>query len=78
MLELPRKFEDQRPLVLNCKIGGIPFDKTLCDTWASVFMMYFSCFLRLSFKEKKGVESFDYNIKLVDNNSKTPMGIIKD
>lgn len=32
MLELPRKFEDQRPLVLNCKIGGIPFDKTLCDT----------------------------------------------
>ncbi|XP_075074734.1 uncharacterized protein LOC142162297 [Nicotiana tabacum] len=60
---------------IPCTLGGIYFEKALCDSVALINLMQFSIFRKLNLGEMKDI---GVSLQLADQSTKKPKGIIKN
>ena len=73
--KLPPKLKDPGSFTISYIIGGINFDKALCDFEASINLMPFSILQKLGLKEPT---SYNMILQLADRSITYPSGISKD
>ncbi|XP_065617702.1 uncharacterized protein LOC136062520 [Quercus suber] len=73
--KLPPKLKDPGSFTIPCTIGKSYFDKALCDLGASINLMPFSVFRKLSLGE---VKLTTITLQLADRSIKYPRRVIED
>ncbi|XP_070035003.1 uncharacterized protein [Nicotiana tomentosiformis] len=73
--KLSQKHGDLGSFTIPCTLGGVYFEKALCDSGASKNLMPFSIFRKLNLGEMKDI---DVSLKFADQSTKTPKGIIEN
>nr|XP_009765705.1 PREDICTED: uncharacterized protein LOC104217216 [Nicotiana sylvestris]XP_016466509.1 PREDICTED: uncharacterized protein LOC107789246 [Nicotiana tabacum] len=73
--KLPQKLGDPGSFTIPCTLGGVYFEKALCDSGASINLMSFSIFRKLDLGEMKDIS---VSLQFVDQSTKKPKGIIKN
>ncbi|KAK6146407.1 hypothetical protein DH2020_020276 [Rehmannia glutinosa] len=73
--KLPQKLKDPGSFTISCKIGGVFFDKALCDLGASINLMPLPIFRKLGLGELKPSKA---SLQLSDRSLIYPKGIIED
>ncbi|XP_070044866.1 uncharacterized protein [Nicotiana tomentosiformis] len=73
--KLLQKLGDPESFTIPCTVGGAHFEKALCDSGASINLMHFSIFRKLSLGEWKDT---GVSLQLSDQSAKRPKGIIEN
>ncbi|XP_073118857.1 uncharacterized protein [Henckelia pumila] len=73
--KIPLKQKDPGSFSIPCVINDIQFHKALCDLGASINLMPYSVFRKLSLREPKSTRM---SLQLADRSIKYPRGIIED
>ncbi|XP_073137231.1 uncharacterized protein [Henckelia pumila] len=73
--KIPLKQKDPGNFSIPCVINDVQFDKALCDLGASINLMPYSVFRKLSLGEPKSTRM---SLQLADMSIKYPRGIIED
>nr|XP_048333704.1 uncharacterized protein LOC125423475 [Ziziphus jujuba var. spinosa] len=73
--KIPQKLKDPDSFMIPCNIGGITFDKALCDLGASINLMPLSIFKRIGIGKLKHMK---ITLQMVDRSLTYPYGIIED
>ncbi|XP_070043825.1 uncharacterized protein [Nicotiana tomentosiformis] len=73
--KLPQKFGDPGSFTIPCTLGGVYFEKALCDSGASINLMPFSIFRKLNLGEMKDI---GVSLQFADQSTKKPKGIIEN
>ncbi|XP_022846365.1 uncharacterized protein LOC111369115 [Olea europaea var. sylvestris] len=73
--KLPHKLKDPGSFNIPCNIGGITFDRVLCDLGANINLMPLSVFKQLGLGE---VKPTTLTLQLADRSITYPKGIIED
>ena len=72
---LPSKMQDLGSFTIPCTIGSFEFEKTLCDSGASINMMPLSVVKRLSLGE---LTPTSMTLQMVDRTMDQPKGVFED
>nr|XP_016472041.1 PREDICTED: uncharacterized protein LOC107794097 [Nicotiana tabacum] len=72
---LPQKLGDPGSFTIPCTLGGVYFEKALCDSGASINLMSFSIFKKLNLGEMKDI---CVSLHFSDQSTKKPKGIIEN
>ncbi|XP_062113975.1 uncharacterized protein LOC133824984 [Humulus lupulus] len=72
--KLPQKLKDPGKFTILCKIGGLSFDKALCDLGASINLMSLLVFKKLGLGE---VKPTTITLQFVDRSFTYPRGVIE-
>ncbi|XP_070032844.1 uncharacterized protein [Nicotiana tomentosiformis] len=75
--KLPQKCGDPRSFTIPCSLGTLNFDKSLCDSGASINLMPLSIYRKLE-KEIGEIRSVPISLQLADQTTITPEGIVED
>ncbi|XP_019260091.1 PREDICTED: uncharacterized protein LOC109238116 [Nicotiana attenuata] len=75
--KLPQKCRDPGSFTIPCSLGTLHIDKSLCDSGASINLMSLSINRKLE-KEIGEIRSVPISLKLVDQMTITPKGIVED
>ncbi|XP_016475700.1 uncharacterized protein LOC107797337 [Nicotiana tabacum] len=67
--KLPQKLGDPGSFTISCTLGGMYFEKALCDSGASIYLMPFSL---------GDLKDFGVSLQFADQSTKKPKGIIKN
>ncbi|XP_075076882.1 uncharacterized protein LOC142163491 [Nicotiana tabacum] len=73
--KLPQKLGDPGSFTIPCTLGGIYFEKALCDFGASINLMPLSIFRKLDLGEMKDT---GVSLHFADQSTKKPKGIIEN
>ena len=73
--ELPEKMKDPGSFTIPCIIGGVEFEKALCDSGASINMMPLSIAKQLSFGE---FIPTTITLQMADRSMVKPEGVLED
>ncbi|XP_070015721.1 uncharacterized protein [Nicotiana sylvestris] len=73
--KLPQKLGNPGGFTIPCTLGGVYFEKTLCDSGASINLMPFSIFKKLDLGE---IKDTSVSLQFVDQSTKKPKGIIEN
>nr|XP_009770129.1 PREDICTED: uncharacterized protein LOC104220864 [Nicotiana sylvestris] len=73
--KLPQKLGDPGSFTIPCTLGGVHFEKALCDSGASINLMPFSIFRKL---ELGGMKNTIVSLQLADSSTKNAKGIIEN
>ncbi|XP_062104335.1 uncharacterized protein LOC133815519 [Humulus lupulus] len=73
--KLPQKLKVLGNFTIPCKIGGLSFDKVLCDLGASINLMSLSFFKKLVLEE---VKPTTITLQLANRSFTYPRGVIED
>ncbi|XP_070026059.1 uncharacterized protein [Nicotiana sylvestris] len=73
--KLSQKLGDPGSFTIPCTLGGVYFEKALCDSGASINLMPFSIFRRLDLGEMKDI---CVSLQFADQSTKKPKGIIEN
>ncbi|XP_019230475.1 PREDICTED: uncharacterized protein LOC109211393 [Nicotiana attenuata] len=73
--KLPQKFGDPGSFTIPSTLGGVYFEKALCDSRASTNSMQFSIFRKLDLGEMKDTS---FSLQFADQSTKKPKGIIEN
>ncbi|XP_075107171.1 uncharacterized protein LOC142180141 [Nicotiana tabacum] len=73
--KLPQKFGDPDSFTIPCTLGGVYFEKALCDSRVSINLMPFSIFRKLNLGEMKGI---GVSLQFADQCTKKPKRIIEN
>ncbi|XP_075076866.1 uncharacterized protein LOC142163475 [Nicotiana tabacum] len=73
--KLPQKLGDPGSFTIPCTLGGVYFEKVLCDSGASINLMPFSIFRKLDLSEMKNI---GISLQFADQSTKKPKGIIEN
>ncbi|KAK6125377.1 hypothetical protein DH2020_040881 [Rehmannia glutinosa] len=72
--KLPQKLKDPGSFTIHCVIGGVVFNKALCDLGASINLMPLSIFRKLGLGE---VKPSTVTLQLADRSLTYPKGIVE-
>ncbi|XP_019260092.1 PREDICTED: uncharacterized protein LOC109238117 [Nicotiana attenuata] len=75
--KLPQKCGDPRSFTIPCSLGTLHIDESLCDSVASINLISLSIYRKLE-KEIGEIRSVPISLKLADQMSITPKGIVED
>ncbi|XP_019253898.1 PREDICTED: uncharacterized protein LOC109232592 [Nicotiana attenuata] len=75
--KLPQKCGDPGSFATPCSLGSINFDKSLCDSGASINLMPLSYYRNTKNKYGK-IRSAPISLQLVDQTTIIPEGIVED
>ncbi|XP_070047095.1 uncharacterized protein [Nicotiana tomentosiformis] len=75
--KLPPKCGDAGSFTIPCSLGTINFDKSLCDSGASINLMHLSIYRKLQ-KEVREIRSAPISLQLADQTTLIPEGIVED
>ncbi|XP_070036614.1 uncharacterized protein [Nicotiana tomentosiformis] len=75
--KLPQKCGDPGSFTISCSLGTINFDKSLCDSDASINLMPLSIYRKLE-KDMGKIRSAPISLQLADQIAITPEGIVED
>nr|XP_009619978.1 uncharacterized protein LOC104111883 [Nicotiana tomentosiformis] len=75
--KLPQKCGDPGSFTIPCSLGSTKFEKSLCDSGASLNLMPLSIFKKLE-GEIGGIRSIPLSLQLADQTTIIPEGIVKD
>ncbi|XP_070054399.1 uncharacterized protein [Nicotiana tomentosiformis] len=75
--KLVQKCGDPRSFTISCSLGSINFDKSLCDSGASINLMPLSIYWKLE-KEIGEIRSVPISLQLADQMNLIPKGIVED
>ncbi|XP_059285573.1 uncharacterized protein LOC132039039 [Lycium ferocissimum] len=73
--KLPQKLGDPGSFTIPCTLGGLYFEKSLCDSRATINLMPFSSFRKLDLGEIKNTSA---SLQFADQSTKKPTGIIEN
>ncbi|XP_021727243.1 uncharacterized protein LOC110694382 [Chenopodium quinoa] len=73
--KLPTKLKDSGSFSIPCSINGVEFEKALCDLGASVSLMPYSVYQKLSVGT---LSPSNVTPQLADRSTKFPMGKVED
>ncbi|XP_070011090.1 uncharacterized protein [Nicotiana sylvestris] len=73
--KLPQKLGDPSSFTIPCILGGVYFEKALCDSRASINLMSFSIFKKLDLGE---IKHTSVSLQFADQSTKKPKGIIEN
>ncbi|XP_075096276.1 uncharacterized protein LOC142174389 [Nicotiana tabacum] len=73
--KLPQKFGNPGSFTILCTMGGVYFEKALCDSGASINLMSFSIFKKLDLGE---IKDTSVSLQFVDQSTRKPKGIIEN
>ncbi|XP_070005624.1 uncharacterized protein [Nicotiana sylvestris] len=73
--KLPQKLGDPGSFIIPCTLGGVYFEKALCDSGASINLMPFSIFRKLDLGKMKDIR---VSLHFADQSTKKPKGIIEN
>ncbi|XP_016487125.1 uncharacterized protein LOC107807283 [Nicotiana tabacum] len=73
--KLPQKLGDPGSFTIPCTLGGVYFEKALCDSRASINLLSFSIFRKLDLGEMKDI---GVSLQFADQSTKKPKGIIEN
>ncbi|XP_070022165.1 uncharacterized protein [Nicotiana sylvestris] len=73
--KLPQKLGDPGSFTIPCTLGGVYFEKTLCDSRALINLMLFSIFRKLNLGEMKDI---GVSLQFAYQSTKKPKGIIEN
>ncbi|XP_019240670.1 PREDICTED: uncharacterized protein LOC109220666 [Nicotiana attenuata] len=73
--KLPQKLGNPGSFTIPCTLGGVYFEKALCDSGASINLMPFSIFRKLDLGEMKDI---GVSLQFADQSTKKPKGIIEN
>ncbi|XP_073153028.1 uncharacterized protein [Henckelia pumila] len=73
--KIPPKQKDPRSFSVPCVINDVQFHKALCDLGASINLMSYSVFRKLSLGEPKSTKM---SLQLAERSIKNPRGIMED
>ncbi|XP_019236054.1 PREDICTED: uncharacterized protein LOC109216360 [Nicotiana attenuata] len=73
--KLPQKFGDPGSFTIPCTLGGVYFEKALCDSGASINLVPFSIFRKLNLSEMKDI---CVSLQFAYQSTKKPKGIIEN
>nr|XP_016446002.1 PREDICTED: uncharacterized protein LOC107771181 [Nicotiana tabacum] len=73
--KLPQNLGDPGSFTIPCALGGVYFEKALCDYGASINLMPFSIFRKLNLGEMKDI---CVSLQFADQSTKKPKGIIEN
>nr|XP_009784062.1 PREDICTED: uncharacterized protein LOC104232536 [Nicotiana sylvestris] len=73
--KIPQKLGDPGSFTISCTLGGVYFEKALCDSGASINLMPFSIFRKLDLGEMKDIS---VSLQFAYQSTKKPKGIIKN
>nr|XP_009594767.1 uncharacterized protein LOC104091192 [Nicotiana tomentosiformis] len=73
--KLPQKLGDPGSFTIPCTLGGVYFEKALCDSGALINLMPFSIFRKLNLGEMKDI---GVSLQFADQSTKTTKGIIEN
>nr|XP_009797236.1 PREDICTED: uncharacterized protein LOC104243694 [Nicotiana sylvestris] len=73
--KLLQKFGDIGSFTIPCTLGGVYFEKALCDSGASINLMPLSIFRKLDLGEMKDIS---VSLQFADQSTKKPKGIIEN
>ncbi|XP_075088487.1 uncharacterized protein LOC142170471 [Nicotiana tabacum] len=73
--KLPQKLGDPGSFTISCTLGGVYFEKVLCDSGASINLMSFSIFKKLDLGE---IKDTSVSLQFADQSTKKPKGIIEN
>ncbi|XP_070049582.1 uncharacterized protein [Nicotiana tomentosiformis] len=75
--KLPQKCGDPESFTIPCSLGTTTFDKSLCDSGASINLMPLSIYMKLE-KEIEEIRSAPISLQLADQTTLIPEGIVED
>ncbi|XP_070040772.1 uncharacterized protein [Nicotiana tomentosiformis] len=75
--KLPQKCEDPGSFTIPCSLGTLNFEKSLCDSGASINLIPLSIYRKLE-KDIGEIMSVPISLQLVDQMTITPEGIVED
>ncbi|XP_070046753.1 uncharacterized protein [Nicotiana tomentosiformis] len=75
--KLPQKWGDPWSLTIPCSLGTLSFDKSLCDSGASISLMTFSIYSKLE-NDLGEIRSAPISLQLADQTTIIPEGIVED
>ncbi|XP_070041303.1 uncharacterized protein [Nicotiana tomentosiformis] len=75
--KLPQKCGDPGSFAIPCSLGSTKFEKSLCDSGASINLMPLSIFKKLE-GEIGEIRSIHVALQLVDQTTIMPEGIVED
>nr|XP_016469214.1 PREDICTED: uncharacterized protein LOC107791630 [Nicotiana tabacum] len=75
--KLPKKCGDLGSFTILCSLGSAKFEKSLCDSGASIILIPFSIFMKLEGEIGK-IRSILVSLQLEDHTTITPEGIVED
>ncbi|XP_019264298.1 PREDICTED: uncharacterized protein LOC109241924 [Nicotiana attenuata] len=75
--QTPTKYGDLGSFTIPCSLGTLNFDKSLCDSGASVNLMPLSIYRKLE-NEIGEIRSAPISLQLADQTTITPEGIVED
>ncbi|XP_059315680.1 uncharacterized protein LOC132066374 [Lycium ferocissimum] len=73
--KLPQSSGDPGSFTIPCTLGGVYFEKALCDSRASINLMSFSIFRKLDLGE---IKNTSVSLQFADQITKKPKGIIEN
>ncbi|XP_070014869.1 uncharacterized protein [Nicotiana sylvestris] len=73
--KLPQKLGDPDSFIIPCTLGGVYFEKALCDSGASINLMPFSIFKKLDLSK---IKDTSVSLQFSDQSTKKPKGIIEN
>ncbi|XP_070049011.1 uncharacterized protein [Nicotiana tomentosiformis] len=76
-IKLPQKCGDPESFTIHCSVGFINFDKSLCDSGASINLIPLSIYRKLE-KEIGEIRSVPISLQLADQTILIPEGIVED
>ncbi|XP_070047404.1 uncharacterized protein [Nicotiana tomentosiformis] len=75
--KLPQKCGDPGSFTIHCSLGTTNFDKSLCDSGASINLIPLSIYRKLE-KEIAKIRSAQISLQLADQTTLIPKGIVED
>ncbi|XP_070036824.1 uncharacterized protein [Nicotiana tomentosiformis] len=75
--KLPQKCEDPGSFTIPCSLGTLDFDKSLCDSGASINLMPLSIYRKLE-NELGEISSVPISLQWADKTTIIPEGIVED
>ncbi|XP_060178205.1 uncharacterized protein LOC132608142 [Lycium barbarum] len=73
--KLPQKLGDPGSFTIPCTLGGVYFEKSLCDSGPSINLMSFSIFRKLDLGK---IKTTSVSLQFADQSTKKPKGIIEN
>ncbi|XP_070057901.1 uncharacterized protein [Nicotiana tomentosiformis] len=75
--KLPQKYGDPRSFTISCSLCTINFDKSFCNSGASINLMHLSIYRKLE-NEIGEIRSAPISLQLADQTTLIPEGIVED
>nr|XP_009791412.1 PREDICTED: uncharacterized protein LOC104238673 [Nicotiana sylvestris] len=75
--KIPQEYGDPESSTIPCSLGTLNFDKSLCDSGASINLMPLSIHRKLE-KEVGEIRSVPISLQLANQMTITPEGVVKD